>query len=160
MIAFNSLNPYNSKMIISKFYPIENLCEDFEAIKERCHLINSYFAKKQHIPYFVFYEEVIVRQSVYFQKKYQYSKKYYLNLENAIFHLHNLGIVHGDITKKNIIVDKEKHIHLIDFEPALIQIKNNRTSLMGTPGFIDPDDLVNKRITKRTDIYCLQKINF
>lgn len=146
-------------MIISKKYPIQHLCQDLSSILERCEKINHYFKEKQNIPYFVIENGFITRQAIKIQhKNKKINKNQYQLLKKEVELIHSFGLTHGDINFNNILNINEETISLIDFEPSLIQIKNNRTTLMYTPGWISPIDLSKKQITELTDQFCLNKI--
>lgn len=75
-------------------------------------------------------------------------------IANIISEAHRIDLIHGDINKKNIIIH-EYGVALSDWEPSLIQIKNGKMTLMATYPYIDPDDLNQKKITKKTDLFSL-----
>ena len=63
-----------------------------------------------------------------------------------------IGLVHGDIHWKNII-DSECPT-LVDWEPALSQVKHERSVSMVTYPWIDPLDRTENIISSRTDLMC------
>ena len=64
-------------------------------------------------------------------------------------------IIHRDIKPENILVDKENQVYLIDFGLARVQNKELAMSsvVAGTPGFMPPEELFNRPLTKASDLY-------
>ena len=58
--------------------------------------------------------------------------------------------VHGDINRKNIIYS-ENNLFLIDFEPSLLQIKDQTKQWMSTRPYRHHDDIQNNNITAKSD---------
>jgi serine/threonine protein kinase len=66
-------------------------------------------------------------------------------------------IFHRDIKPENILVDEQHQAYLIDFGLARIDQENVAVSSMvaGTPGFMAPEELFNRPLTKASDLYSL-----
>lgn len=75
----------------------------------------------------------------------------------ALYVLHNRGIVHRDIKPENIIVDKDGCVKLIDFNISRINIeKQDRdTVVLGTTGFAPPEQYGISDTDARSDIYSI-----
>jgi serine/threonine protein kinase len=71
-------------------------------------------------------------------------------LADQLQQLHAHGVIHGDVVAKNIHWDGQL-VTLIDLEPSLTQLIGQRPCLMGTPPYIHPDDVQQRRLTERTD---------
>lgn len=71
--------------------------------------------------------------------------------------IHEKGIIHRDIKPSNIILAKDGHIHLIDFDAArmLKEEVEQDTSLLGTRGYAPPEQYGFAQTDARTDIYAL-----
>ena len=66
-------------------------------------------------------------------------------------------IIHRDIKPENILVDKQLNAYLVDFGFARIQGGKVALSSIaaGTPGFMPPEELFNRSLTKASDLYSL-----
>lgn len=73
----------------------------------------------------------------------------------AIKALHRAGIVHRDLKPSNIIVDKQGHAHLIDFDVARIikEYQKHDTGYLGTTGYAPPEQYGFMQTDCRSDIY-------
>ena len=60
------------------------------------------------------------------------------------------AIVHGDITKKNLILDSNK-LYLIDWEPCLKQIRRGYSTLLYTEPYRSLNDIKNNILSYETD---------
>ena len=76
---------------------------------------------------------------------------------NAVEHLHRYGIIHRDVTPKNVILDENLHLTLIDFDISR-KFSGNReqdTTLYGTEGFAPPEQYGFRETGFTADIYAL-----
>jgi len=76
---------------------------------------------------------------------------------NAVEHLHRYGIIHRDVTPKNIILDENLHLTLIDFDISR-KFSGNReqdTTLYGTEGFAPPEQYGFRETESTADIYAI-----
>lgn len=76
---------------------------------------------------------------------------------NAVEQLHRYGIIHRDVTPKNIILDENLHLTLIDFDISR-KFSGNReqdTTLYGTEGFAPPEQYGFRETGFTADIYAL-----
>ena len=71
--------------------------------------------------------------------------------------LHEHQIIHRDIKPSNIILARDGHLKLIDFETARIPKDDveQDTSLLGTRGYAPPEQYGFAQTDQRTDIYAL-----
>lgn len=78
-----------------------------------------------------------------------------VELCEALKTLHKNGIVHRDIKPSNIIVGKDGHIFLIDFDTARLmkEYQSHDTGYLGTIGYAPPEQYGFMQTDARSDIY-------
>ncbi len=71
--------------------------------------------------------------------------------------LHGNGIIHRDIKPSNIMLAKDGHIRLLDFDIARMPRKDLKqdTRLLGTRGYAPPEQYGFAQTDERSDIYAL-----
>jgi serine/threonine protein kinase len=65
---------------------------------------------------------------------------------------HSQGLVHGDIHPKNVVLGRDSHTHVIDWEPSLLQIRCGRCVWITTPGWRDVSDIKTHSVSTATDL--------
>jgi serine/threonine protein kinase/tetratricopeptide (TPR) repeat protein len=71
---------------------------------------------------------------------------------------HHLGIFHRDLKAKNLILDREGNVHIMDFGIASSRETKGLTEdgvSIGTPTYMSPEQAAGKDIDQRSDIYSL-----
>lgn len=69
--------------------------------------------------------------------------------------LNKLGVVHRDIKPENII-DTENQVELIDFGVSILDGREPfGRAIIGTDGYISPEQIEMKPVDSRADVYCL-----
>ncbi len=85
-------------------------------------------------------------------------------LADALVYVHRLGIIHRDIKPKNILLDLSGTPYLADFGLArLVELssgKNGRRRVVGTPGYMAPEQSTGHPCDQRTDIFSLGVVLF
>jgi serine/threonine-protein kinase len=81
----------------------------------------------------------------------------------ALSHLHAQGVVHRDLKPENVLVTSTGQAKLLDFGIALLQSARRitwtgRSSPLGTPDYMAPEQLQGERGDARTDVYALGTI--
>lgn len=80
----------------------------------------------------------------------QIEKSDFFDLADTLDYFSTIGYIHADLNKKNIIYTSDG-FKIIDYEPSLLQIKNNIKQLMVTIPYVLKDELKSKKITILTD---------
>jgi serine/threonine-protein kinase len=73
---------------------------------------------------------------------------------SAMTHMHRRGVYHGDLKPSNIMLSKNGQVKLIDFGTAWIR-GQEKNRVQGTPQYMAPEQVTEKVIDERTDIYNL-----
>ena len=146
--------------IVYKIYKKVNLLDDQKDIKIRL----SQIVKLSHSMKFIpetnhSYEEdllVMKQKRLINDKKLQEIEpvqKMILieNFSQSLDRLYEGGFIHGDINRKNIIYSEDK-LCLIDFEPSLLQLKNQVKQWMSTRPYRHHEDIQNNNITVKSDL--------
>ena len=77
---------------------------------------------------------------------------------HGLAHAHGQGVVHRDVTSRNVIVSREGSVYLLDFGLALVRGATRFTSkhtLLGTMAYMAPETLLSHQADERSDLYSL-----
>lgn len=83
--------------------------------------------------------------------------KLFIKIGSALAAAHQIGIIHRDIKPSNIMFDEQQTPYLTDFgiakrSDADITVPG---TLLGSPAYLAPEQLLNKPISPATDVYSL-----
>jgi len=80
-----------------------------------------------------------------------------IQLCEALDYAHAKGIVHRDIKPANILLDKTGRPYILDFGVARIEMSTltQSGSIVGTPSYMAPEQVMGKKIDSRADIFSL-----
>lgn len=85
--------------------------------------------------------------------------QFMLQAANGLAVAHDKGFLHRDIKPANLMVDERGLLKIADFGLALPQDAATRLTatgmLMGTPGYLSPEQCRGEAVDRRTDIYSL-----
>ena len=84
--------------------------------------------------------------------------KILLEVCDGLAEIHAQNIIHRDLKTGNIMLDAEHHIRIMDFGLSKSPLVTTMTSLgtvLGTLGYVAPEQITNQLIDHRTDIFSL-----
>lgn len=65
------------------------------------------------------------------------------------------GIVHRDVTPRNVLLDEEGAVRLIDFGIAAPVAQGERVEVFGSPGHMPPEQIRGEQLTAATDVFAV-----
>src|SRR5918993_599579 len=82
-----------------------------------------------------------------------------LQVAQALGHAHEHGVIHRDIKSRNILLTEAGYAKVTDFGIARAATATTTTSrsrlVLGTPGYISPEQAMGKPVDPRSDLYSL-----
>jgi serine/threonine protein kinase len=82
-----------------------------------------------------------------------------LQVAQALGHAHEHGVIHRDIKSRNILLTEAGYAKVTDFGIARAATATTTTSrsrlILGTPGYISPEQAIGKPVDPRSDLYSL-----
>ena len=93
----------------------------------------------------------------------EHVREAFRQLAVAISVLHGHGVVHRDIKPSNIMITAEGRVVLLDFGLVIPQSYDDsldRKAVVGTPGFMSPEQVTASKVTPATDWYSFGALLF
>ncbi len=78
----------------------------------------------------------------------------FIHVASALNHMHRRMVYHGDLKPGNIMLSKEGAVKVIDFGTAWIK-GESKNRVQGTPQYMAPEQVRDKVVDAKTDVYNL-----
>lgn len=73
-----------------------------------------------------------------------------------------LGLIHRDLSPKNVVLDMKGQTRLVDFGAALLSVREEPVDgeIIGTPGYLAPEQARGEQLTQGVDVYSVGLLAF
>ena len=79
----------------------------------------------------------------------------FLQILEGIGFAHKYGIIHGDIKPSNVLLDRQGRVKVADFGQAFAARHKDAAPQGGTPHYMSPEQILDRKVDARSDIYAL-----
>ncbi len=75
---------------------------------------------------------------------------------------HKMDVIHRDIKPSNLMIDRAGRLKILDFGIAKIvnSLATSMTAIIGTPGYMAPEQLLGHPVDARTDVFAIGVVGF
>jgi serine/threonine protein kinase len=87
-------------------------------------------------------------------------------LASALDYAHSQGVIHRDLKPANLVMDPKSNVYILDFGIAYLDstftqdFYNKQKTTAGTPGYMSPEQILNKELDARSDLFSLAVVTF
>lgn len=94
---------------------------------------------------------------------------YLSEVASGLDYAHSMGVIHSDVKPSNIIVDSNQRVYILDFGIARLTESfahgpktehEKQSTVMGTPGYMSPEQILNEKLDHRSDLFSLAVVAF
>ena len=125
---------------------------DFGAFENNFYLSFEYFPARN-------LREVLLENQLSVDDK----TKIFQQIVKGLGFAHSHQIIHRDVKPENILIGPDLHVKIADFGLALTaddSVVTNKSSIVGTPGYMSPEQIRGEALTPQSDLFALGTVAY